>query len=658
MHFHLLGIGGIGMSAIAQCLHQQGHSVSGSDTQDGDATRILAALGIPISFDQDLTFITDETTVVYSAILEGRDERLDLLRKRGLKVYKRSDFLPILLQDRTIISVIGSHGKTTTTAMLGWILEQAGLDPMILVGGIMNQHQSNFRWGRGPVVIESDEFDKTLLKLKPTYNLLLNIGSDHLEQYNEDMQELRQAFQTSVNQTSGLCFANRDCSEIALLNLPPSTVFFGESSTSDWHLESAMVIPDGTRMAVSFQNQTMSFTLPLWGTHNAMNALAAWSVAHHLGILPADVIQALERFPGIKRRTTFLGQIHGVSFWDDYAHNEDKVRAVIKAMKQAHMACVESNTSPTQLECDEPPSFLQQDANATSLEPMHLSSIADNLSPKFVANPLESPTSSLSPHILRTDPQCSDPSLISPCRSDSENKSLICGSESDLENSFQASDPYQIGSHFSCSIHSIGSNTLDVQSPGGFDTTEKNACNRFPFVKMPHVHEPLSSKEHDVLDAIDVDDLNPPANHTDQHDSRFRTEHRISPITSSDPGKSLLSQTQQKLWVLFEPHRYSRVKRNPQGYADALKAADEVMLLPVYPAGEIPDSAGFSERIAECLLRIQLYTHLQEVEAFLFPKLQPGDWVLALSAGPLTYALKDFMKNYQYWTSGNMLKAS
>jgi len=306
MHFHLLGIGGIGMSAIAQCLHQQGHSVSGSDTQDGDATRILAALGIPISLSQDLTSITDETTVVYSAILEGRDERLDLLRKRGLKVYKRSDFLPILLQDRAIISVIGSHGKTTTTAMLGWILEQAGLDPMILVGGIMNQHQSNFRWGRGPVVIESDEFDKTLLKLKPKYNLLLNIGSDHLEQYNEDMQELRWAFQASVNQTSGLCFANRDCSELALLNLPPLTVFFGESTTSHWHLESAKVIPEGTHMAVSFQGHTMRLTLPLWGAHNAMNALAAWSVAHHLGILPSDVIQALERFPGIKRRTTFL----------------------------------------------------------------------------------------------------------------------------------------------------------------------------------------------------------------------------------------------------------------------------------------------------------------------------------------------------------------
>jgi len=334
------------------------------------------------------------------------------------------------------------------------------------------------------------------------------------------------------------------------------------------------------------------------------------------------------------------------------------VRAVIKAMKQAHMACVESKKSPIQRECDEPPSFLQQDANATSLVRMELSSISDELSPRFVGNPLESPVSPLSLHTLRTLPQCSDLSLTSPCRIDSENKSLVCGAESNLENTLEASDPCQMGTHFSCSMNPRRLNALDLEFPHGFDAMEQNACNLFPVATMPRVNAPLSSKEYDTLHAINADHLSTSENRTDQNDSQFHSQHQVSPINPSNPDKFLLSQTQRKLWVLFEPHRYSRVKRNPQGYADALEAADEVMLLPVYPAGETPDPAGFAERIAERLSRIQLYTHLQEVEAFIFPKLRPGDWVLALSAGPLTYALTDFMKNYQHWTSGNMLESS
>jgi UDP-N-acetylmuramate--alanine ligase len=340
MHIHLVGIGGIGLSAIARVLKGWGYHVSGSDRQATALTEELAAEGITVYAGHKPEQIAGADLVVVSSAVGGDNAEVLAAQQQGLPVVKRAQFLGELTAGKTTIAVAGTHGKTTTSAMIAWILLQAGLDPSFIVGGVLQNLGSNAHAGSGPFfVVEADEYDRTFLGLRPYVAVITTLEHDHPDCY-PTFDDMRAAFVTFAGQvvTGGLLVL---CGEEAqALQLGAATgsegrrvETYGLDKQWSWWAEGAKLGNHAT-FEIWHQNARLgTCALQVPGRHNVLNALAALAASTEAGVDFDVATSALTRFRGTQRRFEIKGQAAGVTVVDDYAHHPTEIRATLAAAR-------------------------------------------------------------------------------------------------------------------------------------------------------------------------------------------------------------------------------------------------------------------------------------------------------------------------------------
>ncbi|MBX2804467.1 MAG: UDP-N-acetylmuramate--L-alanine ligase [Hyphomicrobiales bacterium] len=347
---HIVGIGGIGMSAIAEVLHHRGVKVGGSDMKDGVNTRRLASKGIQVHIGQQAENIVGAKTVVLSSAVKAGNPEFEAAKAAGLTVWSRAQMLARLMGDYKTISVTGTHGKTTTTSMIAWIFEQAGLDPTVITGGIINDWGTNARIGRGEwFIVEADESDETFVKLPTNIGVVTNIDPEHLDYYGsvEAMHDAYKRFFQGI-QPGGAVVVGidhpvvRDFATAIPAMEGNRLIRYGEAGDADIRL--TRIASNGAAVHVdAILNSSIKggerrfddLTLGVPGHYNALNAMAAAAVAAEAGISDHDIRQALASFGGVKRRFTRTGVWNGVTVYDDYAHHPTEISAVLKAARGA-----------------------------------------------------------------------------------------------------------------------------------------------------------------------------------------------------------------------------------------------------------------------------------------------------------------------------------
>lgn len=347
---HIVGIGGIGMSAIAEVLHHRGIKVGGSDMKDGINTRRLASKGIPVQIGQKAENIEGAKTVVLSSAVKSGNPEFEAGKAAGVTVWSRAQMLARLMEDYKTISVTGTHGKTTTTSMIAWIFEQAGLDPTVITGGIINDWGTNARIGHGEwFIVEADESDETFVKLPTDIGVVTNIDPEHLDHYGS-VEAMHDAYARFFNgiQPGGALVAGIDHPVVREFvgRIPPKEgnrlIRYGDTDDADIRL--TKIASNGAANHLhAVLNATIrggerhlnDLTLSAPGHYNALNAMAAMAVAIEAGISDANIRQALASFKGVKRRFTQTGVWNGVTVYDDYAHHPVEIASVLKAARGA-----------------------------------------------------------------------------------------------------------------------------------------------------------------------------------------------------------------------------------------------------------------------------------------------------------------------------------
>lgn len=360
--FHFIGIGGIGMSALAYILTKRHLPVSGSDLRLSHITRRLQEAGAHIFWQQEaanLSFFLDDNRpgltnasepigaesdqallgsdatpqVVCSTAIDTRNPEYQAALELGCPILHRSDLLAALIQEYSSIAVAGTHGKTTTSSMIGHMLLNANLDPTIVVGGEVSSWGGNARLGQGPyLVAEADESDGTLSKLSASIGIVTNIELDHTDHYT-DLEQVVTTFQTFQRQC-GLLVASADC-EVVRNNLNPEITYSLDSTTgATYYVTDVQFGADGTAALVWERGQLLGMLhLRLLGCHNLSNALAAVAVGRQLGVAFGDIADSLESFCGARRRFEHRGSYNGIQFFDDYAHHPSEIRATLAAAR-------------------------------------------------------------------------------------------------------------------------------------------------------------------------------------------------------------------------------------------------------------------------------------------------------------------------------------
>ena len=339
---HFVGIGGVGMSGLAELLLSYPLSISGCDAAESDTTRRLRSLGIPVSIGHDPAHVDSvDLLVITSALAEDNDE-VRRARARAVPVIRRAEMLGEIMRLKQGIAIAGTHGKTTTTSMIGAILVAAGLDPTILVGGRAHYLGTNARLGKGEwLVAEADEYDRSFLELTPVLAVVTNVEEDHLDCY-RDLAEIMSAFTSFANRVPfyGAVFVGLDdpnASEL-IRRFSRRVVTFGESPQASLRARELTLDASGARFRVDGDEPGFAgeVVLPLPGRHNVRNALAALAVARELSIPFGAVAEALAGFDGVARRFEVKGERDDVLVVDDYAHHPTEVSATLAAARQAH----------------------------------------------------------------------------------------------------------------------------------------------------------------------------------------------------------------------------------------------------------------------------------------------------------------------------------
>lgn len=338
-HVHIIGIGGVMMSAIARLLTRQGCTVSGSDQHASELTAALGREGVVVHIGHDAAHLPPEVELVAvsAAIPENNPELLEA-RRRGVPVLSRAEVLGQVVNPRRGIAVAGTHGKTTTAALIATILTEAGLDPTFLVGSQLAGYGSNARVGGSDwVVVEADEYARAFLSLYPQVSLVLNVEFDHPDIY-ADPDDLLGAFRQFVSQTrpDGLVvLCADDPLAMSLASCATAAVAtFGFSETADWRVLGDSVWQGGRMVyVVSTPTGDVEVRAPLLGRHNQLNAAAAMAAADATGIAPEEAARRIEGFRGAERRLELLGEADGVRVLSDYAHHPTEVVATIAAAR-------------------------------------------------------------------------------------------------------------------------------------------------------------------------------------------------------------------------------------------------------------------------------------------------------------------------------------
>jgi UDP-N-acetylmuramate--alanine ligase len=339
---HFVGIGGIGMSGIAEVLHNLGYEVTGSDLKDSETTIKLRELGIKVYIGHKAENIDDAHVLVVSSAVQGNNPEVIEARKRSIPVIPRAEMLAELARLKYGILVAGAHGKTTTTSLISTILAQGGLDPTVVIGGRLKATGSNARLGQGEfLVAEADESDGSFLKLSPTIAVVTNIDREHMDFF-KTLDSLKEAFLSFMNKVpfygvSIVCIEN-----VHLRGLLPFIhrryITYGISHEAE--LQAKNVIKDF--MSVSFEvvykgKNIGNFDIPVPGIHNVLNCLAAIGVALILKLDVSIIKDALKGFSGIQRRFEFKGEVNDIKVYDDYGHHPSEIRATLKAAKEGLM---------------------------------------------------------------------------------------------------------------------------------------------------------------------------------------------------------------------------------------------------------------------------------------------------------------------------------
>ncbi|WP_119068281.1 UDP-N-acetylmuramate--L-alanine ligase [Aggregatilinea lenta] len=346
-HIHIIGIGGFGMSAIARVLLQQGYVVSGSDLHTNDLTRELAASGVTVYEGHAADNVRGADVVAISSAVPDSNPEAAEARAQGLPVLRRRDLLGALMADRVGIAVAGTHGKTTTTALLAHTLIEAGRDPTYIVGGVMQNTGTNAGVGAGPeFVIEADEYDRMFLGLRPKIAVVTNVEHDHPDCY-PTWGEMAAAFEAFVHllPQDGLLVVCADDEPAFALGKErwrtggPVSSYGTGTASGDWTATEVDPDPAGgmrfnVRRGGQFGSVVGNVHLALDGQHNVQNALAVVAVASHLGVPFETIAAAFASFQGTRRRGEAMGQAGGVTVISDYAHHPTAIRVTLEAHRQ------------------------------------------------------------------------------------------------------------------------------------------------------------------------------------------------------------------------------------------------------------------------------------------------------------------------------------
>ena len=341
---HFVGIGGIGMSGIAEIMLKIGYAVQGSDAKSSANTERLEKLGATIFIGHDAAHVTEGVSaLVYSTAVTATNPELVAARARRIPLVRRAEMLAELMRLQFSVAVGGTHGKTTTTSMVACLLDAGNLDPTVVNGGIINAYGTNAKVGDGDwIVVEADESDGSFLRLKSTVAIVTNIDPEHLDHYG-DFDAVRKAFVDFVENIpfygfAAVCLDHPEVQRLVAAIDNRRLVTYGLNPQAMVRAENCDMAADGCRFDVVIQNGETTridgLHLPMAGWHNVSNALAAIAVARELGVTDEDIRSGLAGFGGVKRRFTTTGVVNGVRIVDDYGHHPVEIAAVLKAARQ------------------------------------------------------------------------------------------------------------------------------------------------------------------------------------------------------------------------------------------------------------------------------------------------------------------------------------
>ena len=341
---HFVGIGGIGMSGIAEVLLAHGYKVQGSDLKVSKITDRLAQLGAQIFLGQSVENLNTAEVVVVSTAIKSGNPELNEARKRGLPVVRRAEMLAELMRLKSNVAVAGTHGKTTTTTLVATLLHAGGFDPTVVNGGVIHAFESNARTGQGEwMVVEADESDGTFNRLPATIAIVTNIDPEHMEHWGS-FENLRQGFFDFVHNIPfyGLAVCNTDHSEVKALVCRVTdrrVKTYGFNEEADVRAVNLTYANGNSYFDVALRGgeAILGCSLPMPGDYNVSNALAAVAVSLHLGMSAEHIRVALLNFKGVNRRFTNVGKVKGVTVIDDYAHHPVEIAAALRAARQSHL---------------------------------------------------------------------------------------------------------------------------------------------------------------------------------------------------------------------------------------------------------------------------------------------------------------------------------
>ena len=344
---HFVGIGGIGMSGIAEALHTLGYAVQGSDLTDNANAKRLRKKGITCLVGHAAENIGDAEVLVISSAIKANNPELVAARAKGLPVVRRAEMLAELMRFRQAVAIGGTHGKTTTTSLVGTLLDAGGLDPTVINGGIINAYGTNARMGQGNwMVVEADESDGTFLKLPAEVAVVTNIDPEHLDHYG-DFEAVKDAFRQFVENVpfygfGVMCIDHPEVQRLVSRIGDRRVVTYGANPQADVRFFDVTNVAGKSHFSISVRDRKTGaervipdLVLPMPGQHNVSNATAAIAVSLQLGLEDEAIRTGLAKFGGVKRRFTHMGEWNGVAIFDDYAHHPVEIRAVLDAARKS-----------------------------------------------------------------------------------------------------------------------------------------------------------------------------------------------------------------------------------------------------------------------------------------------------------------------------------
>lgn len=345
---HFVGIGGIGMSGIAEVMHNLGYQVQGSDLSSNANVERLQGLGITVFVGHSAENLGDARVVVISSAVKSDNPEVKEARTNMIPVVRRAEMLAELMRLRWAVAVGGTHGKTTTTSLLASVLDTAKMEPTVINGGIINAYGTNARLGNGDwMVVEADESDGSFVKLPATIAIVTNIDPEHLDFYG-NFDAVREAFRTFVENIpfygfAALCIDHPEVQALIGRVSDRRLISYGLTPQADYRAVDVRFEAGGARFDVAISDRLggetrlmKGFELPMPGAHNVQNAMAAVAVGKEMGVEEVTLKQALREFSGVKRRFTKTGEVNGVTIIDDYGHHPVEISSVLSAARQAY----------------------------------------------------------------------------------------------------------------------------------------------------------------------------------------------------------------------------------------------------------------------------------------------------------------------------------